>query len=73
MSEDDGVAGGTFRLVKHAANAAGIESLLHSYLPQFNFRVCVATKLRGTSRVPRIIQRFRAPAITDDLPAIMAS
>ena len=61
------------RVAVQNTNAGGIEGLFHAHLPRFNLRVCAATKLRETNRVPRIIQRLRAPAITDDLPAIMAS
>ena len=73
VSERERFAGRLVRLVQDAVDALGLDGALGGHLSQFKRRVWAATKLRGARRAPRIIQRLRAPAMTDDLPAIMAS
>ena len=73
VRERDRIARGAVRPMQNTADAVGLESLLHRHLPRFILPAWAAAKLRGTNRTPRIIHRLRAPAITDDLPAIIAS
>ena len=48
-------------------------AILYFHLPELSRREMPASIDRGASRVPRIIQRLRAPAMISALPASIAS